>query len=90
MINSVSSRPGYAGYVPPKPPATAAADGATFDGITARAAATRRPAVSVENDAVQAGIELSKAYELASQRQAGAVPRDLMWALTGPGRGPGE
>jgi hypothetical protein len=90
VINSVSTRPGYAGYVPPKAPATSAADTAAFADVTARSAATRRSAVSVENGAVQAGIELSRAYELASKRQSApaAVPRDLLWALTGPGRAP--
>jgi hypothetical protein len=82
VINSVSTRPGYAGYVPHKPAAAPAAETKSFD-VTAPA---KRPVAPVRPD-TGSGIELARAYELASkQRQAGAVPRDLLWHLTGPGR----
>jgi hypothetical protein len=87
MINSVSNRPGYPGYVPPRPSPTPATDGAAFEEATARAAKARRTKVASDDDAVQAGIQLSRAYELAAKRQpfTKSVPRDLLWALTGPG-----
>jgi hypothetical protein len=88
MINSVSNRPGYPGYVPSRPSPTPAADRASFEEATARTAVARRPKIAADDDAVQAGMQLSRAYELASKRQPGSesVPPDLLWALTGPGR----
>jgi hypothetical protein len=85
MINSVSNRPGSPGYVAPRPPAAPGAAGPSFEQVAAGTA--KRSTVASEADAVQAGIHLSRAYELASQRQAGgaSVPQDLLWALTGPG-----
>jgi len=83
VINSISNRPGHPGYVPPRPPATPAAKGPSFE----EAVAAKPAAAPVEADAVQAGLHLSRAYELASMRRPGssAVPQDLLWALTGPG-----
>ncbi|WP_028062226.1 hypothetical protein [Solirubrobacter soli] len=87
MINSVSSRPGLPGHVQSRPSRTPVQDNASFDEAAARTAKARRAKVADDDDAVQAGIQLSRAYELASKRQpfSKSVPRDLLWALTGPG-----
>jgi hypothetical protein len=85
VINSVSSRPGYAGYVPPKPPVPAGSENAAFE-LAAPAPVTRPPRAGADDGPGVPGIELSRAYELASRRQSGSVPRDFLWALTGPGR----
>jgi hypothetical protein len=87
MINSISNRPGHPGYVPPRPSAAPPAAAPSFEDAAARAVVAKRSAVAADGDAVQAGMQLSRAYELAAQRRPGgaAVPQDLLWALTGPG-----
>jgi len=87
MINSISNRPGHPGYVAPRPSAAPPAGSVPFEDVAADAVAAKSATGSAERDAVQAGMHLSRAYELASQRRPGgaAVPQDLLWALTGPG-----
>ncbi len=87
MINPASNRPSYSTYVPPKPSTPPVAERATFAVETAPVPAGK-PAVSAVDGAVQQGIQLARAYELASTRPpvGAAVPQDLLWALTGPGR----
>jgi hypothetical protein len=86
VINPASNRPSYPEYLPPKPSTPPAAERATFSVPAARAAEAKPSTVSGDSDAVQAGLHLSRAYELAAKRQTGSVPQDLLWALTGPGR----
>ena len=71
---------------PPKLSTPTAAERARFDVPAARAAEAKPSTVYGDSDAVQAGIHLSRAYELAAKRQTGSVPQDLLWASTGPGR----
>jgi hypothetical protein len=89
VINPASNRPSYPGYVPPKPSTPPAAERTRFAVETAPGPAGS-PAVPAEG-AVEQGIQLALAYELAATRPpvGASVPQDLLWALTGPGRTPG-
>jgi hypothetical protein len=92
VINPVSNRPSYADYIRPKAATAPVPADATFQDAATRAAARKRSAASVDNDAYQPGVQSAIAYEYASKRQLSrpqgnaSVPRDLLWALTGPGQ----
>jgi hypothetical protein len=92
VIESVSNRPSFAGYARPKAATAPVAADASFQDAAARAAAVKESATSVDDGAFVPGIQPRLAYELASRRQSvkpqgsTAVPTDLLWALTGPGR----
>jgi hypothetical protein len=91
VINPLSNRPSPATYVRPKAPASAA-EGASFQEVAARAAADRDARASVDESAFQPGVQPWLAFDLASRRQPArsatttSVPRDYLWALTGPGQ----
>ena len=91
MINPLSNRPSPATYVRPKAPASAA-EGASFQEVAARAAADRDARASVDESAFQPGVQPWLAFDLAARRQPAKpqtttpVPKDYLWALTGPGR----
>jgi hypothetical protein len=92
VINPVSNRPIHADDVRPKAATAPVAPAVTFQDAAARAAARMRSAASTDNDAYQPGVQSAIGYEYASRRHLGkpqgnaSVPRDLLWALTGPGQ----
>jgi hypothetical protein len=94
VINPLSNRPSPASYVRPKTSTTPVAEGASFQEVAARAAADRQARASVDANAFQPGVQPWLAFELASKRQppksqtTTSVPKDYLWALTGPGQAP--